>query len=82
MIKKIVQNPDWCNIKNLQFLIIYLKQNINKFQRSLPSGFRNFQIEISSKHYSNSENTFNLLLFYFSSNYVNFVFNDIIALGI
>ena len=68
--------------KKLPFLTIYLKQNINNISEKFTSSFKNFQIEKLGKHYSDSENSFNLDYFvYFSSNYVNFVFNDIIALG-
>ena len=52
-----------------------------KFDRNLPSSFRNFQIETLRKHYSDSESPFNLDCFaYFSSNHVNSVFNDTITL--
>ena len=57
---KIVQNPDWCNIQKKTFLTIYLKQNMNEFKRSLPSDFRNFQIEKLSKRHSHSQSPFNL----------------------
>ena len=55
---------------------------MNKISEKFTS-FRNFQIEKLSKHYSDSDNPFNIDYFiYFSSNYVNFVFNDVFTLGI
>ena len=76
---KIVQSPDW---RNIQQIYHFLTINANTISENLPSSFRNFQIQKLSKHYSDSENPFNHDYFvYLSSNFVNFVFNDIITLG-
>ena len=71
-----LQIRDWYNIRIFAtFNLIPLAKLKTKFQ------CRKFQIEKLRKHYSDSENSLNLGYFaYFSSNYMNFISQDIITL--
>ena len=41
-ITKIVQNPDWYNIKKIPFLTLYLNQNLNKISEKFTIKFHKF----------------------------------------